>query len=270
MYGRRKEPAADATLLESTVPTDASSRAPSTDIPSPDYHYEYPPTSDGPDASASSPASHSDAEASHEDNDNADAHSSRFEFDWRKKLRALDEDDDLVHEMVKNASDQRVDGDDAHASPQSPSPADRSLRAKSAEVEGVQGSSQSSQLRQSMRYVSPTASRSPSPLVRRRKQRGKSLALMPGSDSESSDMLDRSPLQAVLSRLPSPPSKSKSPTANAKGKQRATEALQSDQDNTDDDGDLGPSNRRRRPTAKGKQKRVKASGSLGCYYPQGD
>ena len=104
------------------------------------------------------------------------------------------------------------------------------------------------------------ASRSPSPVVRRRKQRGKSLAIMSSSDSESSDALDRSPLQAVLSRLPSPPSRAKSPTAKAKGKQRATVGLPSDEERTDDEGAVGPSNRRRRSAGKSKQKRVKASG----------
>ena len=266
MYGRRKQPAADATLFESTVPTDASSRAASTDIPSPESHHDsYPPTSDGPDATISSPASHSDAEPGNENDDDDDARPSRFEFDWRKKLRALDEDDDLVHSIVRNASDQLVDGDDAHASPQSPSSAGHSLRATSAQVEVEMKSSDSGQQRQALRQVSPTASRSPSPVVRR-KQRGRSLALMPGSDSESSDALDRSPLQAVLSRLPSPPAMPKPPTAKAKGKQRATEALQSDQEHTDEDGGLGPSTRRRRSTAKSRQKRVKVSGSLGCSY----
>lgn len=261
MYGRRREPAADATSLESSVSTYASTRAVFAETPFSPSH-EYPPTSDGLDASTSSPASHSDTEASHEDEDDRKVHSSSYEFDWKKKLRALDEDDDLVQEIVKNASNQLVDGDDTHALPQSLSAVGGSLDAKSMELGERATSFNSGQRRAIMRHVSPMPSRSPSPVVRRRAQRGKALVSMQGSDSESSDALNRSPLQAVLSRLPSPPLMPKSPTSKAKGKQRATETLQSD----DDDGDLAHSNRRRRSAAKGKQKRAKASIASVHFY----
>ncbi|KAH9938582.1 MRC1-like domain-containing protein [Fomitopsis serialis] len=246
-YGRRREPALDTSILDSTVSTGASSRASSNDPPSLEPNHEYPPTSDGPDASASSPASFDDAEASNEDNDRGDALPSGYEFDWKKKLREMDEDDDAVQESVKDASSQRPIDSKRAASPQPSSPA---VGIPSAETRETDDLSHVNCDESSKVADSPVASRSPSPVVRRRPPRRKSLAPRADSDSESSDALDKSPLRAVLSRLPSPAVLPTSLTAKAKGKQKAIVE-------TDSDDDESRTSKRRRNAGKGRQTRVK-------------
>lgn len=253
-YGRRRDPAPDTNIVDSTAPTSASSRASSNDPPSLEPSHEYPPTSDGLDASASSPPSFGDADASNEDNEDNAALPSRYEFDWKKKLRELDEDDELVHKMVKGASGQRALDSEVAVSPQPSSPMGDVQRT---ETRDIGGSSNTIPSIVDACDDSPVASRSPSPVIRRRQPNRKSLMPAADSGSESSDALDRSPLRAVFSRLPSPSVLPTSPTAKAKGKQKAV-AKESDAEDASDDGS-GYTNRRRRSEGKGKQKRVKAS-----------
>jgi len=237
-YGRRRESAPDTSIFDSTVSTGASSRASSNDPPSLEPTQEYPPTSDGLDASAPSPASFDDADTSNEDNDGGDALTSGYEFDWKKKLREMDEDDDAAQEMMKDASGRTIDSECAASSSARGIP--------SAETRETDDLSHVNCDENSKGADSPVASRSPSPVIRRRPPRRKSLAPRADSDSESSDALDKSPLRAVLSRLHSPAVLPTSLTAKAKGKQKAIVE-------TDSDDDESRTSRRRRSAGKGKQ-----------------
>ncbi|TFY59126.1 hypothetical protein EVJ58_g5980 [Rhodofomes roseus] len=220
-YGRRRDPAPDTSIVDSTIPTSASSRASSNEPPSLEPSHEYPPTSDGLDASASSPASFGDADASNEDNDGTDALSSRYEFDWKKRLRELDEDHEPVHKTVKDASGERALDSEVASSPQPSSPTGDAQRT---ETRGIGGSSNAIPNKIGGSDDSPVASRSPSPVVRRRQPNRKSL--MPAADSGT----------------------------KAKGKQRAV-AKESDAEYASDDDGSGHTKRRRRSEGKGKQKR---------------
>ncbi|KZT71600.1 hypothetical protein DAEQUDRAFT_114019 [Daedalea quercina L-15889] len=255
MYGRRRELAPDASVADSTAPIGASPRASSSDLPSLDSKCEYPPTSDGLDASASSSASLG-GDASSEDNDDGDARSSHFEFGWKKKLRAMNEDDELV-QKVKDASAQRASDIEAAASPQPPLPIGGLLGVQSEEALEIQDSSNVDGARTSLRDDSPVASHSPSPAIQRHQGRRKPLVPTAGSDSESSNALDRSPLRAVFSDLPSPAPSPTFPSAKAKGKQKITAVEASDDEQPDSRDDGARTSKRRRSAAKSKQKRVK-------------